>query len=101
MRLIKKTMNCNVADLMKFETFWNSVKIEKAQLATLSPVNEIPPNLHQELITLMENRGNSDYYYLNESLPDCLNKIKLHWYENMHTTPQIINVPETTSDASF
>ena len=100
MKLTKKILNCNVADLMKFVMFWNGLKMEKAQLATLPPVNEIDHTLHQELITLMENRGIEEYYYLNESLPECLNKIKLHWYENMHTITQIINVPDTTSDVS-
>ena len=86
---------------MKFETFWNGVKIEKSQLATLPPVNEIDHKLHQELITLMENRVIDDYYYLNESLPDKLNQIKLNWYENLHSTKPIINVPDTESDASI
>ena len=84
MKLIKKITTCNVADLMKFETFWNGVKIEKSQLATLPPVNEIDHKLHQELITLMENRVIDDYSYLNES-----------------STKPIINVPDTESNASF
>ena len=101
MKLIKKITTSNVADLIKFETFWNGVKIEKNQLATLPPVNEIDHQLHQELITLMESRVIEDYYYLNESLPDKLNQIKLNWYENLHSTKPIINVPDTESDASI
>ena len=72
-------MHCNAGDLLKLETFWNGLKIEKAQLATLPPINEIDNKLHQELITLMGNRGIEEYNYLDELLPDKLNQIKLDW----------------------
>ena len=101
MQLIKKTVNCNVGDLLKLETFWSGLKIEKAQLATLPPINEIDHTLHQELITLMENRGIDEYNYLNETLPDKLNQIKLDWYENRHVIQTVINVPDTESDTSI
>ena len=100
MKLIKKTVNCDGRDLMKLQTFWNVVKMENRQLATLPPINEIDPELHQQLLTLMENRGIDEYNYLNEELPDKLNQIKLDWYENRNTIQAVINVPETESDAS-
>ena len=100
MKLIKKSVNCNVYDLMKLETFWSGLKMEKSQLATLPPINEIDHTLHQELITLMENRGIDEYNYLNEELPDKLNQIKLDWYENRRTIQTVINVPGTESDTS-
>ena len=99
-KFTKKTIKCNAGDLLKLETFWNGLKVEKAQLATLPPINEIDKKLHQELITLMENRGIEEYNYLNELLPDKLNQIKLDWYENRHVIQEVINVPATESDAS-
>ena len=98
MKLMKKISTCNVGDLMKFDTFWGGVKIEKRQLATLPPVNEINQTMHQELITLMDNRYVEEIYYLNELLPDKLNQIKLDWYENRHAVQTVINVPDTESD---
>ena len=98
MKLMKKISTCNVGDLMKFDTFWGGVKIEKRQLATLPPVNEINQTMHQELITLMDNRYVEEIYYLNELLPDKLNHIKLDWYENRHAVQTVINVPDTESD---
>ena len=100
MKLMKKITTCDVGDLMKFESFWNGVKIEKNLLATMPPINEIDLNLHGDLINLMDAHINAEYHYLHEALPDCLNKIKLDWYDNRNTTPDIINVPDTASDAS-
>ena len=75
-------------------------KIEKNLLATMPPINEIDLNLHGDLINLMDAHINAEYHYLHETLPDCLNKIKLDWYDNRNTTPDVINVPDTASDAS-
>ena len=99
-KLTKKTINCNTGDLLKLETFWNGLKIEKARLATLPPIDQIDNTLHQELITLMENRGIEEDNYLNELLPNKLNQIKLDWYENRPVIQDVINVPTTESDAS-
>ena len=85
---------------MKFEIFWSGVKTEKTQLATLPPINEIDPSSHQKLITLMEHRVIDEDYYLNETLPQKLNQMKLNWYENPGLTKSIINVPDTEPDAS-
>ena len=41
MKLIKKSVNCNVGDLMKLETFWSGLKMQKSQLATLLPINKL------------------------------------------------------------
>ena len=57
---------------------------------------KIDLNLHGDLINLMEARNNAEVHYLCESLPDYLNNIKLDWYENMHTIPEVINVRRKT-----
>ena len=100
MKLMKKITTCDVGDLMKFESFWNGAKIEKNLLAAMPPINEIDLNLHGDMINLMEARINAEHHYLHAALPDCLNKIKLDWYDNRLTTPAVINVPDTASDAS-
>ena len=64
------------------------------------PIDQIDNTLHQELITLMENRGIEEDNYLNELLPNKLNQIKLDWYENRPVIQEVINVPATESDAS-
>ena len=86
---------------MKFDEFARGVQIENNLLATMPPINEVDLDLHGELILLMEARNNAEYHYLHEALPNLLNKIKLHWYENRDEVETIINVPETESDVSI
>ena len=101
LKLIKKITNCKTHDLMKLDSFAAGLKVENALMLTLPPINEIDAKLHQDLITLMENKVEADHDYLHESLPTCLNNIKLMWYETMHAPRAIFSVGETPSDLSI
>ena len=99
-KLMKKVANCKVDELIKCDNFWGGIKLEKNQLATLPPVNEIDTKLNADLVELMEARINAEYVYLHDDLPTLLNKIKLTWYQNLHSTKEIVFVAETESEGS-
>ena len=100
-KLIKKITNCKVNDLMKFDNFASGLKVENAMMLTLPPVNEIDSKLHQELLTVMEKRIQSDHDYLHEVLPRCVDNIELMWYKTMHEPRPVFSVAETPSDISL
>ena len=76
--LIKKISNAKVTDLMKFDGFVKATKVENAFLATLPPMNEIDPELHEQLLRVMENKLQVQNKYLEEDLPSAVDAIKLH-----------------------
>ena len=100
-KLMKKMSTCKTSDLMKFDEFARGIKMENNLLATMPPINEVDLDLHEDMLLLMETRNNAEYHYLHEALPNLLNKIKLHWYENREEIETVINVPETESDVNI
>ena len=63
---------------MQFDNFWNALKVENAVMATLAPLNEVDTKLHQELLSVMENRVYAEYDFLHEVLQRCLDNIKFY-----------------------
>ena len=53
--MIKKIYNAKIADLMRLDTCVRGIRVEKALLATLFPMNEIDTKNHANLLTVMEN----------------------------------------------
>ena len=102
-KFIKIITNCKVNGLMKFDAFLKGLKVKNTLLAlgTLPPVNEIDVKLHQELLTVMENRVSMEYDYLHSVLPHCLNNIMMVWYGTMHTPTKVFSVPKTASDVTL
>ena len=93
-------MNCNKNDLLKFAKFSNDLKTENALLATLPPLNEIDDQLHTQLIIALENRTDMNDGFISEVLPNCVDLIKIAWYESLRVPQQAFNVPESPSDTS-
>ena len=99
-KLVKKMMNCNKNDLLKFAKFSNDLKTENALLAALPPLNEINDQLHTQLIIALENRTDMNDAFISEFLPNCVDLIKIAWYKLLRVPQQAFNVPETPSDTS-
>ena len=64
-------------------------------------VDEVDAKLHDELLTVMENRIHAESDYLNEVLPRCLDNIKVMWYETMRVPKEVFSVPEADSDVTL
>ena len=54
---------------MKFNVFWDKLKVENALMATLPPVNEMDTRLNEELLTVIASKKQADAEFTHDVLP--------------------------------
>ena len=83
---------------MKFNSFWDGLKLENALMATLPPIHEMDARLHEELLNMIASKTQADADFSHEVLPQHSDNIEIAGYETKSGDKDVFSVPETESD---
>ena len=98
-KLIKKLTTCSYEDLYRYNNLSCSLKSEKALMAILPPIHERDVLLNRDLGILQEERLQADRRFIDELIPECIERIKTNWFESFTVSnTQHFSVPDTESE---